>query len=1136
MKRFLPFVAILLFTQTIHAQGKYWIKNSGDWTDPNGWDPAGVPPAGSRVAIRFGAEVTISTDVRMSMIQVEEGATLRVGSTGQLHLNSGTTWAINLLDQSHLIVDGQMMIGDLAPIGGHGINAFYSPVIFTPNIPDITINTGGKLSISNTVGAAILLFCGGTLTNNGSIEIAKMGHINGSRNGFPWGMYLFETNFTNTGVITVDNVLASANPPGQAVGIAMAGGSLTNTNKILLGQTGAIEGAGLYGIKLTNSGEISIGMTSTGILFDTLINTATGRLRVGQGGNVANRGIDASNADIINDGLITIDNIAAGDGIYLNAGTLVNDGDIMMGNSGTINGIGLRVGSSTINNKNVGSLDIRNCSSGIDLSATTFNNAGDVLVGGSTTNGFRIWSSSTVTNTGNIETTFGQGGSDIQGDAVLIDNSVFNNNTSGDMVLNRVDKNGIHLISNGRFENRGKIKMQTLDSLPLLMESSSRFTNYGSFEAPGVIAYYGGGITVKSGSFFSNEPGSKIVINRLGALSSPSLYIHGNGSLFRNRANLILGDGLPVLSNDVIQVDQQAAFINERDAIVQFTITQKNGLVVSNDGDFTNRGTLEFYNIGESPIYAFGGSTINNEGIIKTGLGSSSSKESFRLDNINFHNRPHAEIYIEQTGATYNGITLTNGTIFENESSISWGKTLGFQGATALQLINGGVLDNRPGSLLEFVNCSNDAIVCDAVAGQPQSSNFLMNGLIKFGTITGRGFYNSDPNFQFSNIGRMETMPGGKMNLQANVDNEGPQSELYNADGTVTLAYPFSNKGIVTSGGIINSQGLITNSNRVINNGTWNMTGIFNNNTGGLCQGTGTFQGALFRNNLGFVSPGNSPGCLSFASGFTNQSNGGIQVEVNGKNNACVEFDRINVTGTATISGQLNVTFGGTYTPVVNDKITILKSSSLSGVFSGHNLPNGWTILYNTPAAGDITLSRIATLPLHLLKFSAKKDGNEARISWTTTDEVNTSHFELERNDNGSQFQKIATIASINAAGEYSYEFTDQQPLAGINHYRLKMVDIDETYTYSWVVSVDMDKPQAIVSSIYPNPATDIVNVVVAESSNDLSIQLISLDGKILQTKRFAVRGTYPLDVASLPPGIYFIKINNGETYKLIKQ
>lgn len=176
-----------------------------------------------------------------------------------------------------------------------------------------------------------------------------------------------------------------------------------------------------------------------------------------------------------------------------------------------------------------------------------------------------------------------------------------------------------------------------------------------------------------------------------------------------------------------------------------------------------------------------------------------------------------------------------------------------------------------------------------------------------------------------------------------------------------------------------------------------------------------------------------------------------------------------------------------------------------------------------------------AALPLTLVDFTLKEEDKKAIASWTTTDEVNTHHFELERSADGNQFQTIATVDAMNAPGDHNYNYVDAQPLRGKNYYRIKMVDIDDTYTYSRIASLTGNEGRAI-AAIYPNPANDIVNVVIAESSTNLSIQLISLDGKVLQTKRFALRGTYQLNVTKHPAGIYFIKVSNGEIHKLVKQ
>ncbi|MEI9947308.1 MAG: LamG-like jellyroll fold domain-containing protein [Chitinophagaceae bacterium] len=175
--------------------------------------------------------------------------------------------------------------------------------------------------------------------------------------------------------------------------------------------------------------------------------------------------------------------------------------------------------------------------------------------------------------------------------------------------------------------------------------------------------------------------------------------------------------------------------------------------------------------------------------------------------------------------------------------------------------------------------------------------------------------------------------------------------------GTIDL-----NLSSFNSNGIVNNTGHITNTLNVFyninNNGTFNNNdggvidrlsslvnqATFNNNTGatfetvphetypvqiegpGVFVNNGTFKGTgIFTStnaspafaNTGIVSPGSSPGCYTFSNGFNN-TGGSLIIEINGKTTACTDYDRLTVTGTATLAGTLNLTIG--YTPADGDQ------------------------------------------------------------------------------------------------------------------------------------------------------------------------------------------------------------------------
>lgn len=168
-------------------------------------------------------------------------------------------------------------------------------------------------------------------------------------------------------------------------------------------------------------------------------------------------------------------------------------------------------------------------------------------------------------------------------------------------------------------------------------------------------------------------------------------------------------------------------------------------------------------------------------------------------------------------------------------------------------------------------------------------------------------------------------------------------------------------------------------------------------------------------------------------------------------------------------------------------------------------------------------------LPLTLADLHVINQGSVIKMNWQTLNELNTSHFEIERSSDGIHF---TTIGSVSAAGNSSdtrnYGFTDMQPSSGTNFYRLKMIDIDQTFTYSRVVAVKNESSQLNLQ-LFPNPAADIVQVQIPSSRKQQATVLITdAGGKVMLQKDILLEQGYngnSIPVSQLPAGTYFLII-----------
>jgi uncharacterized repeat protein (TIGR03803 family) len=223
---------------------------------------------------------------------------------------------------------------------------------------------------------------------------------------------------------------------------------------------------------------------------------------------------------------------------------------------------------------------------------------------------------------------------------------------------------------------------------------------------------------------------------------------------------------------------------------------------------------------------------------------------------------------------------------------------------------------------------------------------------------------------------------------------------------------------------------------------------------------------------------------------------------------------------------------------------TQIGGSGGSGTIFRINLDgSGFTVIksFNAETEGQgvgstiIDLNGNFALPVQWVKFTATKKEQSTLLSWQTASEQNSDRFEIERSSNGTVFNYIGTVASTNNSNGARYSFQDNNPLTGINYYRLKQIDMDDKFEYSRVVQLSFDNKGNI--TIYPNPVKEWLNISVSGSQAIRSIVITDLNGKIVQKNQNLL--TSSISVGHLNAGAYMIRVETSQgsySGKFVKQ
>jgi hypothetical protein len=200
--------------------------------------------------------------------------------------------------------------------------------------------------------------------------------------------------------------------------------------------------------------------------------------------------------------------------------------------------------------------------------------------------------------------------------------------------------------------------------------------------------------------------------------------------------------------------------------------------------------------------------------------------------------------------------------------------------------------------------------------------------------------------------------------------------------------------------------------------------------------------------------------------------------------------------------------------------------SWLGGIGSGSESTHTATATFNSFSQFSVAGDGII-LPSVLVNFEAhgNQNNNSVLLSWTVSGGSQVEEFEVQKSENSVYWNSIGTVQSNSQLTTMaSYSLIDAQPVAGTNFYRLIMHNMDGGRDQSPVRTVTISPTTDI--SVFPNPATDFININMNGKGSDLVVRLISPEGKILQQSKGSNNDPVSsMDVSRFPTGIYMVQV-----------
>lgn len=166
-----------------------------------------------------------------------------------------------------------------------------------------------------------------------------------------------------------------------------------------------------------------------------------------------------------------------------------------------------------------------------------------------------------------------------------------------------------------------------------------------------------------------------------------------------------------------------------------------------------------------------------------------------------------------------------------------------------------------------------------------------------------------------------------------------------------------------------------------------------------------------------------------------------------------------------------------------------------------------------------------APLPVTLVSFNAKETLEGTKLVWQTSNEKNFDRFEVEYSvQPKAGFKLLGTVKG----GGTNYDFFDPVKRNGNSYYRLKMIDLDGSYTYSRIVTIET-RNGIDLNKVYPNPSQGLKIYVETNEAIEY-FKVYNITGREIPVRMSSGNDSaeFQFDANTLP-GMYILVYKVGD-------
>lgn len=186
-------------------------------------------------------------------------------------------------------------------------------------------------------------------------------------------------------------------------------------------------------------------------------------------------------------------------------------------------------------------------------------------------------------------------------------------------------------------------------------------------------------------------------------------------------------------------------------------------------------------------------------------------------------------------------------------------------------------------------------------------------------------------------------------------------------------------------------------------------------------------------------------------------------------------------------------------------------------------------INFTSESSFTVNVREGSLLPVELISFDVENKYNKyVSLTWKTATEINNEGFEVQRSNDGKNFESIAWVeGNFNSREVNHYTFEDYEPLEEISYYRLKQIDYDGAFEYLPIKSVKFENSPSVSYKLKHDRHAELVifEMNASDSAFPRKLMIANQTGRIVYVSSSIEHNSLSIQTTSFKNGVYYYTI-----------